>query len=289
MSRGVQEGFLNFWWYAHLYDFLLFANYLPYSKHSHVLSVAPNILFRRIEPTGKLQPIKDFENLERFGAGQIEDLTWKQMLDPVHLHRVRALRDQLPRVPHRQGALAEEDHARHARRHRGGSAQDQLAHLRLGRAQAALEERNGAQAPRLQWQRSERPPRRPHAHRCRRLQPRLGLRHLRRLHGAVPRVHRARPRAPGHAPLLHHERSQHARDRRRDAAADRTARPPLARRAVQPHRVDGRPRYPHLRRHAEVSLLGRLLRRDGRPQHPDHARRRAPAGRGRRQLRLPRR
>ena len=44
--------------------------------------VAPNILFRRIEPTGKLQPIKDFENLERFGAGKIEDLTWKQMLDP---------------------------------------------------------------------------------------------------------------------------------------------------------------------------------------------------------------
>lgn len=82
MSRSLQEGLLDFWWYAHLFDFLLFANYLPYSKHSHVLSVAPNILFRRIEPTGKLQPIKDFENLERFGAGQIEDLTWKQMLDP---------------------------------------------------------------------------------------------------------------------------------------------------------------------------------------------------------------
>ena len=82
MSRGVQEGFLNFWWYAHLYDFLAFACYLPYSKHSHVLSVAPNILFRHVESTGKLYPIKDFENLERFGAGQVEDLTWKQMLDP---------------------------------------------------------------------------------------------------------------------------------------------------------------------------------------------------------------
>ncbi|MEK7693327.1 MAG: heterodisulfide reductase-related iron-sulfur binding cluster [Chloroflexota bacterium] len=82
LSRGVQEGMLNFWWYAHLFDFLAFANYLPYSKHSHVLSVAPNILFRRIAPTGQLQPIKDFESLERFGAGRIEDLTWKQMLDP---------------------------------------------------------------------------------------------------------------------------------------------------------------------------------------------------------------
>ncbi len=82
MSTGVQEGFLTFWWYAHLYDFLFFLNYLPYSKHSHVLTVAFNILFRRIAPTGQLQPIRDFENAERFGAGIAQDLTWKQMLDP---------------------------------------------------------------------------------------------------------------------------------------------------------------------------------------------------------------
>ena len=82
MSRAVQEGFLDFWWYAHLYDFLAFLNYLPYSKHSHVLTVPFNIAFRRVAPTGQLQPIRDFENAERFGAGVIEDLTWKQMLDP---------------------------------------------------------------------------------------------------------------------------------------------------------------------------------------------------------------
>ena len=82
MSRGVMEGFLTFWWYSHLYDFLAFLNYLPYSKHSHVLTVPFNILFRRVAPTGQLQPIRDFENAERFGAGRIEDLSWKQMLDP---------------------------------------------------------------------------------------------------------------------------------------------------------------------------------------------------------------
>ncbi len=82
MSQGVKEGFLNFWWYAHLYDFLTFLNYLPYSKHSHVLTVPFNILFRRVAPTGQLQPIRDFENAESFGAGKIQDLTWKQMLDP---------------------------------------------------------------------------------------------------------------------------------------------------------------------------------------------------------------
>jgi Fe-S oxidoreductase len=82
MSMETREKFLDFWWYAHLYDFLAFLNYLPYSKHSHVLSVAPNILFRRVAPTGQLQPIRDFETAERYGAGRIEDLTWKQMLDP---------------------------------------------------------------------------------------------------------------------------------------------------------------------------------------------------------------
>jgi Fe-S oxidoreductase len=82
LSRGTEEGLLNFFWFAHLYDFLAFLNYLPYSKHSHVLTVIPNVALRRIAPTGTLQPIRDFENLERFGAGRIEDLTWKQMLDP---------------------------------------------------------------------------------------------------------------------------------------------------------------------------------------------------------------
>jgi hypothetical protein len=51
MSESVKEGFLTFWWYAHLADFLVFLNYLPYSKHSHVLTVPFNILFRRVAPT----------------------------------------------------------------------------------------------------------------------------------------------------------------------------------------------------------------------------------------------
>ena len=82
LSHGVMEGMLVFWWYAHLLTFLTFLNYLPYSKHSHVLTVTFNLAFRRIAPTGQLQPIRDFENAERFGVGTVYDLTWKQMLDP---------------------------------------------------------------------------------------------------------------------------------------------------------------------------------------------------------------
>ena len=82
MSQGTQEGFLTFWWYCHLYDFLVFLNYLPYSKHSHVLTVPFNIAFRRIASTGQLQPIRNIEDQERWGAGIASDLSWKQMLDP---------------------------------------------------------------------------------------------------------------------------------------------------------------------------------------------------------------
>jgi len=82
MSRGTAEAFNTFFWYNHLIDFLAFLCFLPYSKHSHVLTVVPQIMFRRSEPTGVLQPIKDIEQQESFGAGKLSDFTWKQLLDP---------------------------------------------------------------------------------------------------------------------------------------------------------------------------------------------------------------
>ncbi|MFQ5880703.1 MAG: (Fe-S)-binding protein, partial [Dehalococcoidia bacterium] len=68
-------------WYAHLADFLVFLCYLPYSKHSHILTIVPNVLFRSLQPSGVMQPIQDFETAESFGAGKLEQLTWKQLLD----------------------------------------------------------------------------------------------------------------------------------------------------------------------------------------------------------------
>ncbi len=81
MSTGTAEGLHVAWWYQHLLDFLVFLCYLPYSKHSHVLTIAPQVFTRRLEPTGVLAPIPDFEKAESFGAGKIEDFTWKQLLD----------------------------------------------------------------------------------------------------------------------------------------------------------------------------------------------------------------
>lgn len=81
MSVGTAEALHVVWWYQHLVDFLAFLCFLPYSKHSHVLTVVPQVFFRRLEPTGVLQPLGDFEKLEHFGVGKLEDFTWKQMLD----------------------------------------------------------------------------------------------------------------------------------------------------------------------------------------------------------------
>ncbi len=67
-------------WWVHLADLLFFGNYLPYSKHFHIIASIPNIFFMNLEPMGKLAKV-DLENSERFGASRVEDLTWKQMLD----------------------------------------------------------------------------------------------------------------------------------------------------------------------------------------------------------------
>ncbi|HEY1251059.1 MAG TPA: (Fe-S)-binding protein, partial [Thermoanaerobaculia bacterium] len=67
-------------WWIHLGDLLFFGNYLPYSKHFHIITSVPNIFFMNLAPMGKLKTV-DLENTERFGASRVEDLTWKSMLD----------------------------------------------------------------------------------------------------------------------------------------------------------------------------------------------------------------
>ena len=70
-----------FWW-GHITLVLAFLNYLPYSKHLHVLTSVPNVFFSSLKPKGALNPINlQDETLTKFGVTDIEDLTWKQLLD----------------------------------------------------------------------------------------------------------------------------------------------------------------------------------------------------------------
>ena len=66
-DTGVLEAWHTGFWYAHLLVFLLFLNALPYSKHMHIFTSAINVFFRRIQPTGVLQPIPDIETRDVFG------------------------------------------------------------------------------------------------------------------------------------------------------------------------------------------------------------------------------
>jgi heterodisulfide reductase subunit C len=89
-------------WWGHLVMVFVFLNYLPYSKHLHILFAFPNTYFSNLNAKGKfnnmesveaevklmLDPSADpyaaspsTEAPQRFGAKDVQDLTWKQLLD----------------------------------------------------------------------------------------------------------------------------------------------------------------------------------------------------------------
>ncbi len=82
-SKGSHFGYEVYWW-VHNIIVLVFLNYLPYSKHFHVLSSVPNTFLSnfKIEKKNVLKPINfEDETIEQYGAKDIEDLSWKQLLD----------------------------------------------------------------------------------------------------------------------------------------------------------------------------------------------------------------
>jgi len=70
-----------FWW-MHIVFVFGFLNYLPYSKHLHVLTSIPNVFFAKLPDQKGLKKINlEDETLEYYGADDIQKLTWKQILD----------------------------------------------------------------------------------------------------------------------------------------------------------------------------------------------------------------
>jgi len=85
-------------WWIHITIIYFFLNFLPYSKHFHVIASVPNVFFTRLEPYAKLNTMEsvthevklmlnpseqsaDTPPPQRFGVKDIEDVTWKTMLD----------------------------------------------------------------------------------------------------------------------------------------------------------------------------------------------------------------
>ena len=73
---------LSYW--LHILTFFLFLNFLPLSKHFHIITALPNIFLRKLTKGG-VKParwgVEDLEGLETLGVEEFEDFTWKHILD----------------------------------------------------------------------------------------------------------------------------------------------------------------------------------------------------------------
>jgi Fe-S oxidoreductase/nitrate reductase gamma subunit len=71
-----------FWW-MHILVVFTFMNFLPYSKHFHVVTSLPNVYLMKIG--GQKYALKKLnledESITQYGASDVEHLSWKQLLD----------------------------------------------------------------------------------------------------------------------------------------------------------------------------------------------------------------
>jgi len=72
-----------FFW-AHALLILAFLNYLPYSKHLHVVTSLINVYLSNTSGPGQkgaMRPMDLEADVEQFGAADVQDLSWKNLLD----------------------------------------------------------------------------------------------------------------------------------------------------------------------------------------------------------------
>jgi Fe-S oxidoreductase len=86
---GVSEGFAHAayqvnWW-VHGVLVLGFLNYLPYSKHLHVVASLPNVWLSNTSGPGTIGAMRpmdlEADDVEAFGAADVQQLSWKSLLD----------------------------------------------------------------------------------------------------------------------------------------------------------------------------------------------------------------
>ncbi len=80
LSTGTVRTLQHVGWWGHVLVFLGFGAYIPLSKHMHLVFATPNIYFFRRKRYGLPEPI-DFEEAEKFGVDQVQELPWKTLLD----------------------------------------------------------------------------------------------------------------------------------------------------------------------------------------------------------------
>lgn len=97
-SQSALIAIERFCWWFHIIGIFAFLNYLPYSKHFHILLAFPNTYYSNLEPKGEMTNMASVSNEvkamldpsfvpepvavgTRFGAKDVSDLTWKNLMD----------------------------------------------------------------------------------------------------------------------------------------------------------------------------------------------------------------
>lgn len=102
MSEASLMGVERVAWWLHIIGVLAFLNYLPYSKHLHIVLAFPNAYYAPLKPQGEMQNMPAVQNEvlymmqpelapapaegepaapQRFGAKDVMDLSWKNLMD----------------------------------------------------------------------------------------------------------------------------------------------------------------------------------------------------------------
>ena len=87
-------------WWLHIIGIFVFLNYLPYSKHLHIILAFPNTYYARLQSQGKMANMPEIqkevlyamqpetipadapqEEHKRFGAKDVFDLSWRNLMD----------------------------------------------------------------------------------------------------------------------------------------------------------------------------------------------------------------
>jgi heterodisulfide reductase subunit C len=101
MSDSALVGVERTAWWIHIIGVLAFLNYLPYSKHLHIVLAFPNSYYSKLIPQGQAKNMPEIQKevlymmepdkapaataeqaeVKRFGAKDVMDLSWKNLLD----------------------------------------------------------------------------------------------------------------------------------------------------------------------------------------------------------------
>lgn len=80
-DSGTVYIFSRIFWWSHAILFLFFLDFIPYSKHLHILASLPNIFFRSLSFVSSAPRMVFDKPSSSFGISKIVDFTWKDFLD----------------------------------------------------------------------------------------------------------------------------------------------------------------------------------------------------------------